>query len=370
MVGLLLCSGRVSSPATRPSRLSTTVIIPFHRNLHHLELSLRAARRSMPDAEIIVAADGARDDCRPLAESCRARVVEIDGPLGPAAARNSASAAASGDVLMFVDSDVVVAPDALPGMLELFTNEPDVSAVFGAYDEAPPEPNFMSQYRNLSHSYVHQTGTRLAVTFWAGLGAVRAGAFRTVGGFDERFTRPSVEDIELGYRLTRAGYKIRLAPEFRGKHYKRWTLPGSIVIDIAARGIPWAQLLQKFKTLSNDLNTRVELRLSVVLSYLLVASLAGLILTPWAGAGAAAALAGLVGLNYQYYRWFARRRGLWFALRVVPAHVVHHLCNGVSFVVGTVLFAAGRFGIVLPGALPQAVWTRSAHSPASPQTRS
>jgi GT2 family glycosyltransferase len=341
-----------------------SVIIPFHRNLRHLELNLKAVRQSLPDAEIIVAADGSPEDCHPLAESCAARVVEIAGPLGPACARNRAAAVAKGDVLIFVDSDVVVSPGALPGILALLAAEPDVAAVFGAYDEDPPEPNFMSQYRNLSHSYVHQVGTRDAVTFWAGLGAVRAGAFRTVGGFDERFTRPSVEDIELGYRLTRAGYRIRLAPEFRGAHYKRWTLAGSIAIDIGARGIPWAQLLQKFQTLSNDLNTRLELRLSVVLSYILVAGLAGLFVTPWAGLAAAAALAAILALNFSYYRWFARKRGLWFAARVVPAHIVHHLCNGVSFLVGTGLFLASRAGIVLPGAIPHAVWTRSAEPPA------
>lgn len=200
----------------------------------------------MPGAEIIITADGAQDDCRPLAESCGALVVEIEGPSGPARARNRGAAVACGDVFMFVDADVVVASDALPGMLHFLAGHPEVAAVFGAYDEAPPEPNFMSQYRNLAHSYVHQTGAREAATFWAGLGAVRAGAFRTVGGFDERFRRPSVEDIELGYRLTRAGYRVRLTPEFRGAHYKRWTLAGSIMIDIASRGIPWAQLLQKF----------------------------------------------------------------------------------------------------------------------------
>lgn len=317
----------------------------------------------MPAAEIIVAADGAREDCHGLAEECNAQVVDIDGPTGPASARNRGAAFARGDVFMFVDADVVVAPDALPGMLRFFASHPEVAAVFGAYDETPPEPNFMSQYRNLAHSYVHQTGARDAVTFWAGLGAVRAGAFRTVGGFDERFRRPSVEDIELGYRLTRAGYRVRLAPEFRGAHYKRWTLLGSIRIDIASRGIPWAQLLQKFQTISNDLNTRVELRLSVALSYVLVACLAGLILSPWAALGAVASLAALIALNYPYYRWFARQRGLWFALRVVPAHIVHHLCNGVSFLVGTGLYVASRLGIVLPGAIPQAVWTRTAESP-------
>jgi glycosyltransferase involved in cell wall biosynthesis len=348
-----------------PIRPSATVIIPFHSNLRHLELSLLAVRRSLPDVEIVVVADGAHDDCRPLAAACDARVVEIPGPSGPASARNRGAAVAGGEVLLFVDSDVVVAPDALPGMLDYFAAHPDTSAIFGAYDEHPPEPNFMSQYRNLSHSYIHQIGARDAVTFWAGLGAVRAGAFRTVGGFDERFRRPSVEDIELGYRLTRAGYRIRLEPEFRGRHYKRWTWWGSVKIDIAARGIPWAQLLQKFQTISNDLNTRVELRLSVVLSYLLVAFLAAMVLTPWAGIGALASLVALAALNLSYYRWFARRRGFWFGVTVVPAHILHHLCNGVSFVIGTALFFAGRFGLVLPGAIPHALWTRRPASPAS-----
>jgi GT2 family glycosyltransferase len=342
--------------------LTATVIIPFHRNLAHLALSLPAARRSMPDAEIIIAADGARDDCRELAAASKARVVEVPGPSGPACARNRAAWAASGDVLMFVDADVVVAPDALPGMLTFLANQPNVAAVFGAYDEDPPEPNFMSQYRNLSHSYVHQTGARVAETFWAGLGAVRTAAFRAVGGFDERFRRPSVEDIELGYRLSRAGSRLWLEPKFRGRHYKRWTLPGSVAIDIAARGIPWTQLLRKFQTMSNDLNTRMELRLSVALAYVFVASLVGMIWTTRAGVGVLAALFGLVVLNYDYYRWFVRKRGLWFAVRVIPAHILHHLCNGLSFIIGSLLFLASRAGIVLPGAIPSALWTRAPSS--------
>ena len=82
----------------------------------------------------------------------------------------------------------------------------------------------MSQFKNLSHAYVHEVGNPAASTFWAGLGAVRAAAFQRVGGFDERFVRPSVEDIDLGYRLAAAGYPLRLDPAFRGTHLKRWTL--------------------------------------------------------------------------------------------------------------------------------------------------
>jgi GT2 family glycosyltransferase len=337
--------------------VNATIIIPFHKDLSQLAQSLPAARRSLPDAEIIVAADGALADCRPLATASGARVIEVPGPSGPAAARNRAALVATADVLFFVDSDVVVAKEALSGMHRVLESAPDIAGIFGAYDLDPAQPNFMSQYKNLSHAYTHEVGNPDAATFWAGLGAVRTQAFRAVGGFDERFTRPSVEDIDLGYRLRRAGYRIRLDPRFRGKHLKRWTVSNSITIDIRARGIPWTQLIHRFGALANDLNTRIELRLSVVLACLLVLSSAALALTPLAAALAAALLVALVGLNLPYYRWFAQQRGLLFAVRVIPAHVLHHLCNAVSFVVGTGLYVFGRLGWSLPGALPAAEWT-------------
>ena len=336
--------------------MKVTVIIPFHRNLHHLGESLTAARRSMPGAEVLIAADGAVDDCRALAAAAGAQVVVVPGPSGPAVARNRAAALASGDVLAFVDADVVVAPDALPGMCRLLEVETGLDGVFGAYDLLPPERNFMSQYKNLSHAYVHEVGNTRASTFWAGLGAVRAEAFRSVGGFDERFRRPSIEDVELGYRLVAAGYSLRLDVRFRGRHLKRWTFASSVVTDIRARGIPWTQLGHRSRVLSNDLNTTIGLRLSVVFTTALAASLAIALVTPWAAVAAAILLAAIIGLNFPYYRWFARTRGLLFAVRVIPVHLVHHLCNGLSFVVGTVLHVAGRCGVTLPGALPTGVW--------------
>lgn len=325
----------------------------------------------MPDAEVLVAADGAVDDCRALAAASGAQVVVVPGPSGPAVARNRAAAVASGDVLAFVDADVVVAPEALPGMCRLLSTETDLDGVFGAYDLLPPERNFMSQYKNLSHAYVHEVGGTQASTFWAGLGAVRAEAFRSVGGFDERFRRPSIEDIELGYRLVAAGYSLRLDARFRGRHLKRWTLRSSIATDILARGIPWTQLIHRSHALSNDLNTSVGLRLSVVLTAALTASLAVTLLKPWAAIVAALLLAALLGLNFPYYRWFARTRGLLFALRVIPVHLVHHLCNGLSFIAGTALHVAGRFGVTLPGTLPTTVWAPSPiPAPAQPRIRS
>src|SRR2546421_438484 len=77
-------------------------------------------------------------------------------------------------------------------------------------------------------------------TFWAGLGALRREDFLSVGGFDDiRFLDSSVEDIELGMRLTREGKRLLLDPSIQGKHLKRWTLASMIQTDLGKRGIPW-----------------------------------------------------------------------------------------------------------------------------------
>lgn len=312
----------------------------------------------MPDAEIVVAADGAVEDIAALAADSRARVVPVPGPSGPAVARNRAAAVATGELLVFVDADVVAVSDSIRGMCRLLESNPEIAAVFGAYDRSPAETNFWSQYKNLSHACVHESGNRNAVTFWAGLGAMRRAVFEEVGGFDERFARPSIEDIDLGYRVHRAGHQLRLDPTYRGKHLKRWSLRSAVVTDIQARGIPWTQLIHRYGALANDLNTSWGLRLSVPLSYLFVLGLLMLPFSPrWGASVAAVALALLCWLNRAYYGWFRRHRGWLFAMRVVPAHVLHHLCNGVSFLIGTAAHLGTRMGLSVPGALPVTDWT-------------
>jgi GT2 family glycosyltransferase len=335
-----------------------SIIVPFLANLEQLRLTLSAVRASMADAEIVVAADAPRDECQPLAAEYGAAIVAVEGPSGPATARNRAAAVASGDVLLFVDADVVPAPDALPGMCRLLEEESDLSGVFGAYDLAPSARNFLSQLKNLSHAYVHRMGAGDASTFWAGLGAMRAEVFRSVGGFDERFRRPSVEDIDLGYRVVARGHRLRLAPQFQGTHLKHWTMLSTLTTDVVRRGIPWTQLIYRYGPPRNRLNLSVALRVSVICAYVLLVTLPLVPFVRLAPVVAATALLALIGLNMPYYAWLARHRGAAFAIRAVPAHWVHHLCNGLSFAIGTVLFALARSGWRLPGALPIRPWDR------------
>ena len=344
--------------------MQLSVVVPFHRNLANLSQVLpavRAAALNLPEGttlrEVIVVADGAPDDPADVVKANGARLLAIAGPRGPAAARNRGGAAALGDVLVFVDSDVVVSARSLGQIARRLESDPGLGAVFGAYDEDPADPGFVSQGRNLAHSFIHQRSAGEARTFWAGLGAVRAELFERVGGFDERFARPSVEDIDLGYRMRAAGARILLDPQIQGQHLKHWTFLGSVAIDINDRGIPWTQLLHRYGGLHDDLNLTNSYRACVVAAYVLAACL---VLAPWRPillAIVPLAALSLWWLDRPYYRFFANRRGRGYAVRWFPVHVIHHLCNGVSFAAGTALYACRRWtGITLPGALPVTPW--------------
>ncbi len=337
---------------------STTVIVPFHRNVSMLRRVLEPFRDRAATTELLIAADGAIEAWQPLADEYGADRIGWPTAQGPATARNRAAGVARGRYLLFVDGDVIAEPGAVERVERFFAAHPDAGALFGAYDDSPEAPGFMSQYRNLQHRYVHCHTSREARTFWAGLGAVRADAFRAVGGYDERFRRPSVEDIDLGYRLHASGATITVDPGLNGKHLKRWTFMSSIVSDVRDRGVPWTQLLLRYGGMSADLNLVWGLRLSVVSAYLLLLlALGGLFETRlfWA---LPVPVVILLMLNRHYYRHFYLTRGPWFAVRVVAAHFVHHLCNGCSFLVGTALFHLNhRFGVQTAWTLPRDLYT-------------
>jgi glycosyltransferase involved in cell wall biosynthesis len=344
--------------------VSLSVIVPFYRGLESLARCLtgvrRAAGRLGRECEILVAADGASEDPEPLVEACGARLLRLDGPRGPAVSRNRAAAQATADILVFVDSDVVVHDDALCLLAQRFGQDPGVDAVFGCYDDCPADPGLVSRSKNLAHAFIHGQASHHAVTFWAGLGAVRADAFRRVGGFDERFVRPSVEDIDLGYRLTASGSRIVSDPTLRCTHLKRWTLAGSVLSDVLDRGVPWTQLILRGGHLRDDLNLARRYRVCVVSAFVAACALPLAWVTPWAFVVFAAML-GVIAMFERPYLVFVARAAGWSAVPgALGLRVVHHLASGVSFVVGAALFVVqATIGVSLPGALPLAAWHAS-----------
>jgi GT2 family glycosyltransferase len=319
--------------------MQVSIIIPVYNDCRNLSLCLsgllHAIRQVQPHtAEIIVIDDASTDGSSVVAaQFAGVRVSRLAQNSGPAAARNAGARQARGDLLFFVDADVVVAPGAVHQVLHSFAAKPDLAAVFGSYDARPRAPGVVSQYRNLLHHFVHQHGNPEASTFWAGCGAIRRTVFEEVGGFDaQRFPRPSIEDIDLGYRLRRAGYHILLDKTLQGTHLKKWTLWSVLRTDLGARAIPWARLMLEHGAVPNDLNVKPAQRASVALVGL--AGVCVLLAVRWVEllALAGVALAGVLALNWRLFAFFARQRGGSFAGLCFPLQVLHYCCSGLGYV--------------------------------------
>ncbi len=324
----------VRPPHADGSALSLSVVIPVWNGRAYLAKCLEALAASLrPADEIVVVDDGSDDDSVAVARAHGCKVVSLtEGPLGPATARNRGVDATAGEIIIFIDCDVAVHPETLGEIERELLANPDASGLFGSYDDRPTEHGLISGYRNLMHHYVHQQSEREAATFWAGCGAIRRETFVWARGFDETYRWASIEDIELGSRLHRAGARLLLCPEIQATHCKRWSFWQMVQTDIFRRAIPWTKLLLTQDSLPNDLNLRTENRVSALAVWLLVL-LSGVALTttPWLLGLTLFPILVLLGCNHGLYRLFRRQRGFFFSLGGILLHWLHYLYSSATF---------------------------------------
>jgi GT2 family glycosyltransferase len=361
-----------------------SVVVPAHNAQSHLRECLKCLGESQGCRyEIIVVDDGSTDDTARVAAEMGARVIQLDETMGPAVARNRGVANARAEIVVFIDADVLVAPSTLSQLVATL-HDSDYDAVFGSYDSMPSAGNLISQYKNLLHHHTHQQANLEASTFWSGCGAVRRKQFLEIGGFDESYSCPSIEDIEFGARLKRNGEQIRLDPNIQVTHAKHWTISSLIKTDVFARAIPWTRLILQQHSLPNDLNLKVSQRICVAMSGVMIllaalacwmqpvlilviaATVAAVRCTDHAsgtpGRNRLAVLTGVFALlvlfvaactlapgliaimaflgaimlllNLSLFRFFAGHRGLAFAFLSVPLHVLYYCYSGTAFGLG------------------------------------
>lgn len=317
------------------TRETITLIMPVYRAVDLLPLTLDPALRMLERGEIdevLVVDDCSPDATAEMAREMGATVMVTPANGGPGVARNMAAKVATGDILWFVDSDVIAKPGG-PAAIRAAMSEPGVVAVFGSYDDAPGGDYWFSHYKNMLHRFHHMNAKREASTFWAGCGAIRRDAFAKVGGFDtETYRRPSIEDIEIGYRLKAAGGRILVEPRLQGKHLKIWTIGNALRTDIFCRALPWARLMITREGLNDDLNTgwterlRALVALLLVLSLLVVAAAQQFWPVPLILAGMA------VAGNWRFARFMKNYGGWIFAAKALAYHQLYYIYSAAIFV--------------------------------------
>ncbi len=313
--------------------ITISVVIAVYNGEDFLKNSLPAITESADaETEIILVNDGSTDKSAEIGKRFEVRIINCKQRSGAAKARNIGVEQANGEIILFVDADVVVQSDTIEKVRRIFSENPQVSAVFGSYDDQPGEPDFFSQYRNLMHHFFHQQAGSESQTFWSGLGAINKNVFLEAGGFDvEKFKIPSVEDIELGYRLRSRGQQILLVPHLQAKHLKKWTFYSILRTDFWQRAVPWVELLLLNPQIEHNLNATTSQKISAVFTGLFILSLAVTFWSWWFTIPAILFLIGIFLVNKEFYLFFLKRKGFSFTLGVLPMHLLYFTYSSAAF---------------------------------------
>jgi len=202
-----------------------SVVIPVRNGRTTIGRCLEAALASdFDDFEIVVADDCSTDETVSIVERFpRVRLVRLSPHRGAAGARNAGAAAATGEILFFIDADCLLMPDAVRNAARAMADQEPRTVVGGTYTLDAPGESFYGRFQS---AFIHHSETKYvrAPDYIASHALViRAATFRATGGFPEQFM-PIIEDVEYAHRLRRTGHRLVMDPRILVRHVFDFTL--------------------------------------------------------------------------------------------------------------------------------------------------
>jgi GT2 family glycosyltransferase len=248
--------------------MQASVIIPtWNRRDALLETLSALAATDYPanEWEAVVIDDGSTDGTD---EAVKEWIERIGAPVrylcqqnaGAAAARNRGAYAARGEILIFIDNDILVPPDFIQQHLQVLRENPNCW-ILGRIVHPPEMRKFpFGRYRDDFHESFFRALKSCSLTETDGMSAANVslpkGDFIALRGFDESFPGASCEDWELAMRARQRGIRVLFAPHISVLHndwavsleqfcrrQKLYSLPQVLLWKKYGEASPWAQLV-------------------------------------------------------------------------------------------------------------------------------
>ena len=199
--------------------MKISIIIPVYNSSSTLKECLDSIFSStFKDYEVIVVSGNSTDDSIKIAKQFQIKIIELPENKGPALARNKGSQAAQGDIILFLDSDVIINKNSLSLIIDKFSLA-EVNAIQGIYSHEPNYKYLATQfYQSYLCYYVWPENKKYATTLVTGCFAIRKEIFNKFGGFDVNIENASCEDEKFGYSLIEKGYKILILRDLQVVH--------------------------------------------------------------------------------------------------------------------------------------------------------
>ena len=282
------------------------------------------------DFELIVVDDASEDNTAATASNYNCKIMRIKKHSGSSYCRNTGAEAAHGDILVFIDADVVINKTTLRKIVETLSSKPDTVGIVGIFSKTHPNGNFFSQYKNLYMHYIFNKCPRYIDFIHSSCFGIRKKYFEP---YDVAYIVG--EDTELGMRLNSKGYKILLDKDLEIIHLKEHSFLSFIKNDFR---IPyaWSRLFLVQKGLRNLVkkkrffHARASQLLSIAVSYVL---LGALLFSPML---VGVCVICFLTLNSRFLVFLYNERGLLFAVKAIFVAWIDALVMGLGVIAGVI----------------------------------
>lgn len=203
-----------------------SIIIPNYNSEKTIYKCLQSIYNSnYKNFEVIVVDDKSKDDSIKIIKQFPCKLIKLKKNKGPAYARNFGANYAKRDILLFIDSDIVINKDSIKRIVDGFKSKQDIVTVYGYYNKIPANSGFFPEYAALfcffkQKKYIEMSKKKIKFPhpFQASFGAIKKKVFFKLKGFDIKYRGADIEDDEFGYK-TLKDYNIYLDSELKVKHH-------------------------------------------------------------------------------------------------------------------------------------------------------
>lgn len=189
-----------------------SIIVPTFNGSKRIGRCLEAllSQAAKMNVEILVVNDGSTDNTADVVSRYSGIRLISQANAGPAAARNLGVQEAKGEIVLFTDDDCVPMPDWLRAMLAPFDDAQVVGAkgVYRTHQKRLAARFVQIEYEDRYHLMAGLDTIDFVDTYSA---AFRRERFMEMSGYDTSFL-VAAEDIELSYRMSAHGWKMKFIP--------------------------------------------------------------------------------------------------------------------------------------------------------------
>jgi glycosyltransferase involved in cell wall biosynthesis len=294
-----------------------SVVIPTYNASRFMpELLESLFNEALEDMEVLIVDDCSTDNTVEVVQKYPVRVIQMEKNGGPARARNRGVEEAQGDIIFFLDSDVLVIEGTVKEVKDYFEINPSANCVIGVCATEPLNKGFVPKYMAM-FEYIHLVGTpgNKVSVFAPRCGAIKKELFQRVGGYDESYKGADVEDFELARRIIKTD-SIFLNPKMLVRHQFVNNFEEAVK-NYFKRAVMWVHLFLKDKQLDNAGPTAPSNGIAALCAFL---SLMSLLFIPVSGIAWNVLIPLLIIFffaNWKWWKFMKEEEGVLFSIKAL-----------------------------------------------------